>query len=639
MENLTGQHIDRYEILELLGKGGMAMVYKAYDTRLEREVAIKIIRQDAFPPEILHDVLKRFEREAKSLARLSHPNIVKVLDYGEYEGSPFLVLEYFSGGTLKEKIGEPISWQDAMRWVLPIARGVEYAHNREVIHRDIKPANILVAENGEPTLSDFGIAKLFQDENSTVLTGSGVAMGTPEYMAPEQWTGETGYKSDMYSLGIILYEMVTGRRPYRADTPGGVFLKQVTEPVPFPSGVVSNLPESVERFLFKALAKEPADRFADLGAFIKEIENLLSNDDGKAQVSTNGVLVKKSESTSVSKASVTSVPMPARPYRRMAVLGGLGVVLLGIGVVAIVALIIGLPKIQGMLSASPTSTPITATESPALTATEAVATVEAASVSAILPAEMTDAKDVQMVLVPAGEFTMGSNADDELLAQCQEYNSNCDSSWHQDEEPSHTVSLDDFYIDRYEVTNALYAACVDAGACPPLTDTSSATRDSYYGNPEYDNFPVIYVDWNMAKTYCEWRGARLPSEAEWEKAARGTEGGVYPWGVEADNTYANFNEDIGDTTAVGSYESGKSSYGVYDMAGNVWEWVSDYYSETYYQNSRLDNPLGPEAGEFHVVRGGSWYDHPYLIRTSVRNAFAPTFVENNFGIRCASSAP
>ncbi len=637
MENLSGQHIDRYEILELLGKGGMAMVYKAYDTRLEREVAIKIIRQDAFPPEILHDVLKRFEREAKSLARLSHPNIVKVLDYGEYEGSPFLVMEYFPGGTLKEKIGEPISWQEAMRLLLPIARGVEYAHNREVIHRDIKPANILMAENGQPTLSDFGIAKLFQDENTTVLTGSGVAMGTPEYMAPEQWTGETGYKSDMYSLGIILYEMVTGRRPYRADTPGGVFLKQVTEPLPFPSGVVANLPKAVEGFLFKALAKEPADRFPDLGAFIKEIENLLSNDDANAQTSIDATPAKRSGPESVLKTPVSSISKPAASsYRRVAIFGGVGVVLVGIGVVAIIALIIGLPKIQGTLTTASTSTPITATEPPELTATEAL---EVTSVSAILPAEITDDKNVQMILVSAGKFTMGSNADDELLAQCKDFDPSCESSWQGDEQPSHTVSLDAFYMDRYEVTNALYAACVDAGACEHPTQNNSANRADYYGNPEYDNFPVVYVDWNMAQAYCEWRGARLPTEAEWEKAARGTEGFIYPWGEETDATSANYNGDAGDTTAVGSYESGQSPYGMYDMAGNVWEWVSDYYSETYYQNSPSANPSGPESGELHVVRGGSWYDHPYLIRTSVRNAFDPNFVENNFGIRCASPAP
>jgi tRNA A-37 threonylcarbamoyl transferase component Bud32 len=276
MENLTGKLVDRYQILELLGKGGMAMVYKARDTRLEREVALKIIRLEAFPPEELHDILKRFEREAKASAGLSHPNIVKVLDYGEYKGSPFLVLEYLPGGTLKQQIGKPMSWQKAMQLLIPVARGLEYAHQRGIIHRDIKPANILLTENGEPTLSDFGIVKLFRSGETTALTASGAAIGTPEYMAPEQWTGETGPESDMYSLGVVLYEIITGQRPYDADTPGGLFLKQVTEPLPLPRKIVRDLPEPVEHFLVKTLEKEPSQRYDDLGVFVREIEGLLA---------------------------------------------------------------------------------------------------------------------------------------------------------------------------------------------------------------------------------------------------------------------------------------------------------------------------------------------------------------------------
>lgn len=611
MENLTGQHIDRYELLELLGQGGMAMVYKAFDPRLEREVAIKIIRQDAFPPANIQDILKRFEREAKALARLSHPHIVKVLDYGEYEGSPFLVMEYFPSGTLKQKIGSPISWQEAMQLILPIARGVEYAHSRDIIHRDIKPANILMAENDTPTLSDFGIAKIFQNENSPALTASGMAVGTPEYMAPEQWTGQTSPQSDIYSLGIILYELVTGLRPYSADTPGGVFLKQVTEPLPFPSRVVSNLPESVERFLLKALARLPADRFTNVGEFISEMESILNGDDIKAQSPTSGAPTRRAEAGPVKRGGASS-------YLRLAIFGVVGVL--------IIALIVGIPKIQEMLNPAPLSTPGIATEPPA-------------SISAVTssPAAAPANEKIPMALVPAGEFSMGGDADD-ALAECLKDRPDCDHTWFEDEEPPHIVSLESFYIDRYEVTNALYAACVDAGACQPPTDFSSATRASYYGNPQYDNFPVIYVDWNMAKAYCEWRGTRLPSEAEWEKAARGTEGRNYPWGVEVGKGYANYNVDIGDTTAVGSYENGISRYGLHDMAGNVWEWVADWYSADYYGISPSSNPTGPDSGQDHILRGGSWYDPAYLIRTSIR-LIEPVPVDNNFGIRCAKTPP
>jgi eukaryotic-like serine/threonine-protein kinase len=184
------------------------------------------------------------------------------------------------------------------------------------------------------------------------------------------------------------------------------------------------------------------------------------------------------------------------------------------------------------------------------------------------------------------------------------------------------------------VTNAFYADCVNEGTCQLPSYTGSDTHDTYYGISGFDDFPVIYVDWHMAKAYCEWRGARLPTEAEWEKAARGTDGYIYPWGNELDEASANFQLAVGDTTAVGSYESGKSPYGLYDMAGNVWEWVEDWYLDMYYQNSPFSNPLGPDSGDERVVRGGSWYDEAYLIRTSVRNKFDPSYVDNNFGFRC-----
>jgi serine/threonine protein kinase len=274
MPNLSGQYLGRYHLIEQLGEGGMAVVYRAYDTRLEREVAVKIIRQSAFPPEMMEGVLKRFEREAKSLARLSHPNIVKVHDFGEHEGSPFLVLEYLPGGTLKEKLGKPLPWPEAMRLLLPIVRGIAYAHERGIIHRDIKPANILISESGEPMLSDFGIAKILEMGQMTALTGSGMAIGTPEYMAPEQWTGETSPQSDLYSLGIVLYEMITGRKPYVADTPAAILLKQATEPLPRPSQFASGLPESVEWVLVKTLARNPEDRYKDVKALVEAMESL-----------------------------------------------------------------------------------------------------------------------------------------------------------------------------------------------------------------------------------------------------------------------------------------------------------------------------------------------------------------------------
>jgi serine/threonine protein kinase len=276
MTNLIGQSLGRYHILEQLGEGGMATVYKAYDTRLERDVAVKIIRKTAFSAEILEKVLARFEREAKSLAKLTHPNIVKVHDYGDHEGSPYLVLEYLPGGTLKQALGKPIPWQDALQLLLPIARGLAYAHQRGIIHRDVKPANILITESGEPLLSDFGIAKLLENEDGQTLTGSGVGIGTPEYMSPEQGAGKAvDARADIYSLGIVLYEMLTGRKPYTADTPMAVVLKQMTDPLPRPSDVNREIPSPVEKILIKALAKKPQDRYESMNDFIQVMEACL----------------------------------------------------------------------------------------------------------------------------------------------------------------------------------------------------------------------------------------------------------------------------------------------------------------------------------------------------------------------------
>lgn len=240
-----------------------------------------------------------------------------------------------------------------------------------------------------------------------------------------------------------------------------------------------------------------------------------------------------------------------------------------------------------------------------------------------LPTKITDAKGVSMVLVPAGEFTMGSeNGAD-------------------DEKPVHQVDLDAFYIDTYEVSNVLYKTCVDAGVCKEPRDVQSHTRSNYYDNPRYDNYPVIYVDWYMATAYCEWRGARLPIESEWEKAARGTVGRTYPWGEGIDCSLSNYGACFGDTTAVGSYESDKSPYGVYDMAGNVMEWVADWYDV--YPGGNLD--VSADFGQkLRVLRGGMWFSLAFvdLARVSSRSKYppSPTYVPFSYpyiftGIRCA----
>jgi len=275
--NYSGMSFGRYHLLERLGQGGMATVHKAFDTHLESEVAVKVIRNRKLAPEILRKTLKRFEREARALVKLSHPNIVKIIDYGEFEGQPFLVMPYFRGGTLKDLMrGKPITYQEAARLLIPIAQALSYAHQANIIHRDVKPANILINQAGNPMLTDFGIAKVLDEEIPINLTGTSAVVGTPEYMAPEQVTNNTvDHRTDIYALGVVFYEMVTGRKPFQADTPVAVLFKHVSDPLPRPGSFVPNLPEEVEYFLFKALAKSPQDRYQDMAEFNKGLQKLL----------------------------------------------------------------------------------------------------------------------------------------------------------------------------------------------------------------------------------------------------------------------------------------------------------------------------------------------------------------------------
>lgn len=244
-------------------------------------------------------------------------------------------------------------------------------------------------------------------------------------------------------------------------------------------------------------------------------------------------------------------------------------------------------------------------------------------------AKTINSKGAQMLLVPDGMFTMGSN------------------SGEPSEKPAHTVHLKMYYLDLYEVSNGLYQDCVDFGVCLPPDKHSSYSRTSYYGNTEFSNYPVVYVTWSMAKTYCEWRGARLPAEAEWEKALRGEGGDAPAGGVGEDQVnfcdrncsldWANQNYDDGysDTAPVDAYPRSLSRYGFYNLPGNVWEWVQDWYSADYYQNSSEGNPPGPESGTYRVIRGGSYGDILDYTRISRRSKFDPAKSTSTLGFRCA----
>lgn len=277
------EKIGRYEIKSELGRGGMATVYRGYDPRFEREVAIKVL-----PPEMLHadpQFRTRFEREAKIIAQLEHRSIVPVYDVGEENDQPYFVMRYMGGGSLSDRIKKKIfNVEDATRILENIAPGLDEAHSKGIIHRDLKPGNVLFDNKDIPFISDFGIAKMISSEAGNV-TGSGI-IGTPAYMAPEQASGEIlDGRADIYALGVLLYEMLTGKQPYEADTPLGIAIKHVTEPVPHILDANPTLPRWIEKIISTAMAKNRDERFSTavemtetIKAFIRGEQPVLPKD-------------------------------------------------------------------------------------------------------------------------------------------------------------------------------------------------------------------------------------------------------------------------------------------------------------------------------------------------------------------------
>lgn len=260
MASLIGQTLGQYQVIAQLGHGGMATVYKAYHPRLDRYVAVKVVH-----PMFIQDesFLARFEREAQIVARLDHPHIVPVYDFDEYQGQPYLVMKFIEGTTLKGLLAQKtLSLDEILKLMPPIADALDYAHRQGVLHRDIKPSNIMIDQAGVPYLTDFGLARMVKSGESSL--SHDLLLGTPNYISPEQaqGKGEITHRADLYSLGIVLYELVTGQVPFSADTPFAVVHSHIYAPPPAPSTINPAIPPSVDAVLMRALAKDPDARYA-----------------------------------------------------------------------------------------------------------------------------------------------------------------------------------------------------------------------------------------------------------------------------------------------------------------------------------------------------------------------------------------
>ena len=269
---LSGHVLGQYRLMERLGRGGMATVYKAYQPSLDRYVAVKVLStflaQDP-------DFAARFQREARAIAQLNHPNILPVHDYGQEGDLIYIVMRYVEGGTLQDILGRPLDLDTAVKIIAQMGGALDYAHQRGIVHRDVKPSNILMADRNWALLGDFGLARMVGA--STRITQTGVGMGTPAYIAPEQAQG-TGVdaRSDIYSLGVVLFEMLTGQVPFAGDTSLVVLLKHLKEPPPPPGQINPDIPEPVERVLLKALAKDPRDRFRRAGEMVTALQQAMT---------------------------------------------------------------------------------------------------------------------------------------------------------------------------------------------------------------------------------------------------------------------------------------------------------------------------------------------------------------------------
>jgi formylglycine-generating enzyme required for sulfatase activity len=471
----------------------------------------------------------------------------------------------------------------------------------------------------------------------TRLTTTMAVLGTPEYMAPEQAeideAVEVDWRADVYALGVVAYQMLVGRPPFAGRSPTAVLYKHVHEPPPAPSTLNPDLPAGLEPALLKALAKGREERFQHAGAFAAELRRALLTEsqvrereaevaqlyerlqvaataENWAEVLTLGARVQALDTdyrdapqlVARARERLQEPRRRAMPtWVRWAAAGG-----------AILALLVGLgvglgPRLFGTSPAPPdTEAPVEPVEEPA----------GEPGMTWTRPAD-----GMVMVHVPGGTFQMGS-AEGDPDAEVDEF-------------PQHPVTLDGFWIDHHEVTNTQYRQCAEAGTCqaPP-----EACDYGGFDQAHRADHPVLCVDWYGAAAYCEWAGARLPTEAEWEYAARGTDNFTYPWGNSPpDNTLLNYAGNVEDTTPVGSYPSGASWCGARDLAGNVWEWVADWYGK--YQSEALKNPAGPPAGTFKVLRGGSFADGLTCIRAAHRrDDVLPDDHMASVGFRCAGQA-
>ncbi len=651
--DLSATQLGNYRLVSLIGKGGMGEVWLARHPLLGREVAVKVLA-----PALSNDeeALARFRREALTVNQIDHSSVVEVTDFGALpDGRAYCVMELLRGQSLQRYLEDRgrLDLPDAVAILVPVIEGLAAAHSAGVVHRDVKPDNIFLdtGKQGQRVIRilDFGIAKLLDPgDDAERMTKTGQLLGTPLYMSPEQVSGEiqrVGPWSDVYSLGVLLYRMLAGRPPFVGESFGQILMQHMQAPPPSICATRADLGAGVDDVIQRAMAKQTDERFATMAelndalmqasahkgtaptSLVADLDPALSatvstpqpgsfdNDVATAPTITPADLTPLTPP----EAAEETVPVVCNAKRgRGLLLALVALVVLGVGGVAI------------YLLARPSPTPKTAPK---------------AAVPAPRPGPQPPAVPVGMVGVPAGCFTMGTQKGAPA------------------ESPPHRVCLASFALDHTEVTVAAYTACVKAGVCgAPTRQAKISSPDPHkkshsnawcnYPGGAAKSHPVNCLDWQQAQAYCRWKGRRLPTEAEWEYAARSNDGRRYPWGNDTPDCGTAVVTDArgpgcdkGGSAPVGSRPSGKGPFGAVDQAGNVREWTADCWDASFYAQCKgtCSNPLNHCAGgQKRVTRGGGFMTgirEPNAFAATHRRAHRPDGRHKTIGFRCAKSLP
>jgi eukaryotic-like serine/threonine-protein kinase len=626
---------ERYVLLSELGRGGMGVVSRAFDTTLNRVVALKRL----LPEAATSNAWDRFIREARSLARLDHPSCVRVYDYGvgKQSETPYMALQLVLGRSLRDRLSDPTpaTWEEVVRWGQQLAEGLSACHAVGLVHRDIKPANILL-ERSSPSralLADFGIA--FAVGEGERLTKTGGFLGTYLFCAPEtldtRANAEPNPRSDLYSLGLSLYVALAQGHPYDAKSLPAL-LKRMEQPIPPLQEAAPDVPDWLAAALHRCLEPDPEDRFRDAADLAYAL--------GAGQSGTYAV------------AEVLPPRTVPRRSRWPLVLGG--VVLFGAGVLTGRALSTAPAPAPSVAMASatpvpaspgPSSSPGPSPPSPGPSPSRA----PKAAPPPDSPGELThlggneyrnDKDGSILIRIPGGTFQMGNASP---TANTPEIN----------EAPAHYRAVEAYYIGKLEITRGQWREfCLKTGRKAQLPGNSTSAGE---GLPVSDDYPASGVGLQEAKDYCEWAGLRLPTEIEWEYAARGPRSFRYPWGnswLVRGRRVANVMQALqpGEQrvltqtgvspvdpypglSPVGSFAEGASPFGCLDMCGNVYEWVSTPL-EAYPSGKLLDE----ERAGSSLVRGGSAHASAWTGASTTRAVASPRPGTGTYGFRVARSS-